>query len=346
MQNKNKSLAIISTGSFRVFFKNDEFIQLLKRCKLHYEFIYIFLVINDEINEEVFIKLNTLFENVELQNNYEIIDFKPFINVLNQCNLKKKENEKYNKLRNEYLQNNHSKAKEFLSDPNEMTIYSKCGGSIHNKNTIIGNIEWLDLATIQFYQLKIGIENLLEYEKNTNMKFDIIMKTRLDLDKYPDEFYPYVPNEDESVMNKISFGRQNIKSVIDTKLSELNSNKIEDFIEYLKNQKIISPNIFSDDMPHNFGGMYFNNYISLENINNGDNNILYSINDHFYFSKRDIFIKLKDFYDNFALLDNEPDILHYYAPESQFLLYCFQNNINILMYWGKTHYPKCPNFWI
>ena len=46
-------------------------------------------------------------------------------------------------------------------------------------------------SQIQFHQLQIGLKTLIDYEKQNNVKYDLIMKTRFDIE-YPDKFFPYL----------------------------------------------------------------------------------------------------------------------------------------------------------
>ena len=334
-------LAIIATGLFRNFFKNTAFIEMLARCTTNYEFVYVFLVINSDIDEEIRKRLSELFESIGMVNQYKIIDFKPLCQSHVEDIEQKQTMSRYQEIRADYLANNHSSAKEFLEDPDMYTVYSK-GGSIYNPENTTERIKWLELATIQAYQLKLGIQHMLDYEMNKDMHFDVVLRTRLDLEKYPDNFVPFVPPDDAPIIEKLTFGRENIKCAIQTKFGP--DPQIQEMIDYLKQRPIVAPAIWSNEIPHNFGGMYLNNWRSLDQIRNQENaSILYAINDMFYFAKHDVFVHLLDLYDEYALLEPDPEIVHYYAPEAQFLIYCFSHGISPLMYWAENHYPA---YWI
>ena len=55
-------------------------------------------------------------------------------------------------------------------------------------------------------------------------------------------------------------------------------------------------------------------------------------NDHIIFGSREQFIKLSYLYDNYGIMDTSLNINHYYAQEAQLLIFCFNYNINPIMY--------------
>ena len=180
------------------------------------------------------------------------------------------------------------------------------------------NIDFMNNKySYQFYQLKIGIEKMLEYEINNSTKFNVCMKSRFDT-AFTNLFYPYVPNNDVDIFSKICLDDE-FKILISNKFD----NSIDNLITYLKNQNIELPNCRVINENDSFGGNYFNNFISIYNIKNGSDNILYSYQDYYIWGNRDVFIKLIDFFDNYSVIETSLNIPHYYAPEAQLLLFCF-----------------------
>ena len=55
-------------------------------------------------------------------------------------------------------------------------------------------------------------------------------------------------------------------------------------------------------------------------------------NDYVIFGKRQNFIKLKYFFDEFGIIDHSLNINHSFAAESQLLIFCFSKQINPIMY--------------
>ena len=163
------------------------------------------------------------------------------------------------------------------------------------------------------------------YEKKNNILFDVCMKTRFDIN-YPEKFYPFVHTPNTDIIDKITLNNEN-KMFFQRYFTNIN-----DHIHFLKQQKIKLPDCWSSHRKYNFGGYYLNNYISLENITNGSDEILYMYNDYVIFGKRQNFIKLKDFFDEYGIIDHSLNINHSFAAESQLLIFCFEKQINPIMY--------------
>ena len=86
-----------------------------------------------------------------------------------------------------------------------------------------------------------------------------------------------------------------------------------------------------------FGGRVCYNYKSIENITVSTDNIMYSFNDYYFFSNKNTFMKLVNIYEDSCLYSNDnPDLSKLtFCPEAQLMIYCLNNNIDIIMY------PEC-----
>ncbi len=171
---------------------------------------------------------------------------------------------------------------------------------------------------IQYYQLYIGIKELQTYINSSGTNFDVVCKTRFDC-KYPASFYPNINNK--------------LYNTITPKVDE----NIDELIEFNKTHRLPLPfgHIPETHAELSFGGRVCYNYTSLQNIkNNGFSNILYSFNDYFYFGNKCTFLKLLNLFDDCCLYEPKNSDLynHYFCPESQFINYCLNNNIDIIMY--------------
>jgi hypothetical protein len=65
---------------------------------------------------------------------------------------------------------------------------------------------------------------------------------------------------------------------------------------------------------------------------NGSDDILYAFNDYVYFAKREIFLKLINFFNDSYIKETNLNITHFYAPEAHLIIFCDNNSIDILMY--------------
>ena len=184
---------------------------------------------------------------------------------------------------------------------------------------------WTKLGALQFFQLKIGIEKMLDYEKNSGIVLDVCMKTRFDTN-YPENFYPFVHNKDATYLDKIYFNAEN-KAFFSTKIPDIKTH-----IEFLKTNQISLPSCRTEHIDVSFGGSYFSNYLSLENIEGGNDRILYMYNDFFIFGSRTEFIELQYLFDEYGCIETNLIIPHYFAQEAQVLLFCFSRGISPIMY--------------
>jgi hypothetical protein len=188
---------------------------------------------------------------------------------------------------------------------------------------------------IQWHQLEIGINHILDYEQKNNITFDMCVRMRFDTSIVDRDFYPHMPEND--LLKQITFNKM-IETQLKTKMNELNISTIEQYIQFIKKNQITFPKFISDYSDISFGAYFFNNYISLENIKNctdNDKNILYCFVDHLIFGKRDTFIKLKDFFRKIGRYEsnlNQKGMQAFFSSECQLLNFCFNNNINPLLY--------------
>jgi len=159
------------------------------------------------------------------------------------------------------------------------------------------------------------------------------MKTRFDM-PYFEGFYPHEKHTCDSIENKILFDEFNKVPYYNTLKKYNIESSFNNVVNLLKSLHIPHPKCRIEEplVPISFGGTYFYNYVSLENILSGNHDILYAFNDFVFFANRNLFVKLKNLFNNYGICEIPYNIPHYYAPESQLLIYCLNNNINILTY--------------
>ncbi len=307
-----ENIAFIVTGQLRTFFAHDDFLKMINLSKTKYANIFVVCVLNP-VNEKDNIELN-IFLNINNISNI-IIDYSSYKNDYENEYNKKCQNKKMKEMIETYF-SNQKHAHRGIPDPK---LYSA------------------NCTFIQYYQLQLGIKELQKYINETNTHFDIICKTRFDC-KYPFDFYPHIPQYD-NILNTISFNEYNF-NIIQKKMDSYNLCTFEDLILFNKKNRLLPPygHISSNHGGLSTGGMVCYNYESLENIkNHGIQNILYSFNDYFYFAKTDVFFKLNNLFDDCCFYHpNNPDLYnHYFCPESQFIIFCLNNKIDIIMY------PEC-----
>ena len=294
------NLCIIITGLIRTFFDKglESFNKMLNISLEKYSKIHIILVISGEYDK---VKIENFILQMKTKNvDIELYQFN--IDETNEIYNLKIKNDKYLKLKEKYL--------------NENNIA---------KNEIYDVDKFIQQHVIyQFYQLTKGIEKMIEYETSNNIIFNVCMRTRFDIE-YPNSFYPLIHENDAPLLDKIFLNKEN-KGFLTI------FNNIDEFINFLKEQKITLPECRTSHYKYSFGGYYLNNYLSLENIKYGNNNILYMYNDHIIFGLREQFIKLKEFVYDYGIMDTSLNINHFFAPEAQLLIFCFNNNINPIMY--------------
>jgi hypothetical protein len=301
-------LSITVTGLLRTFFsKNskDHFEMMLKNSKEHYEYIFVVFVISGKYKEKHFSEYVKNLVSIDLISDYKIIRFdRETVHKLNQEKIGRPN---FESLRRRYADMNLSCKRNEIPD-----ILSK----IHHKQT------FLDIATYQFYQLKLGIEEMERKEKEKGFLFDTSMRTRFDT-TYPHDFYPHFKKEEASVREKVFFSR-----LID---EQLKIRDLDDYYEnYLSVREIKPPDCRVENPTTSLGGAYYYNK-SIKNIMDGGNDIIYCFNDHFFFGKRDLFFKLKTFFDHYGMSCID-EIKHVYAAEAQLLNFCISQKITPIMY--------------
>ena len=328
------SLTIIITGQIRKFFIEDistSFIQLIKKSHIKYSFIYVICIINESTELDI-INLTNFFNSLSVS--FIIEEYQKYISIFKKINLERLENDGFKRMANIYNKVNGSIQK--IMTPTNHTMYPSINGPFGFHT--------------QWHQLEIGIKFLLDYEGKNNIKFDTCMRLRFDTCIIDPEFYPHIPNTD--LISKITFNNT-IFLQLNEKMKELKINTIEEYIEFMKNNQIKVPNYLSDYPHTSFGCYFFNNYISLENIvnsnkKNTDDNILYCFIDHIIFGKRDIFIKLQNFFRDFGKFEselNQNGMQAFFGSENQLCLFCFNNNINPLMYTSHSVFElKSSNY--
>jgi hypothetical protein len=306
------------TGQMRTFFTQEiqeSFTQMIRLSKMNYKNIVVILVINDDYDESI---LQMLFASLNIP--ILIIDYKKYNHEYEELMQSKMKNSDYNKLKQQYFEKNTRATREVYNiDDN------------------------LRLTNIQAHQLKVAIDMLLQYEKKNDITYDIMMKTRFDI-MYPMLFFPHVP--EGSIITKLLFDEA-LKERFLKKMDKYNIPiNMEALIHFLKEQQVNEENcrVNFDMLDFTFGGHFCYNYKSLENINNGSNRILYLFNDFYFFGKRETFLTLESFSDEYCMKPTNIDAIHFYIPEIQLCIFCDNHDIDYIMYHpvvdGKLVY--CP----
>lgn len=306
------NLAIIVTGQIRTFFDNDSFSNMISLSKTYYINIIVICILNSNIPSD-YKDIELYFNKLDIQ--HVIINYTQYRDVYNLELNRKFNDSRYLFFKDTYFSSGKD-AHRGLSDPDNYCKTSSC---------------------IQQHQVKIGIECLNKYSINNSINFDIIMKTRFD-SKYPYDFCPHIPS-DTTMINTLSFNQHN-KDILINSMKQYGIKDIDGLIDFNTRTRLILPKGHIDHSHRglSFGGMVCYNYKSLINIKEeGIENILYSFNDYYYFAKKKTFFKLFNWFDDSSLFEcANPDLYnHYFCPESQLIIFCLNNNINILMY------PEC-----
>ena len=304
------NLVIIITGYIRNFFDNDDFSRMYARCRAFYDDVLVICVLNSNKYDEDMSRLTNYFQNLKCTN--LICNFSDHIDEYHRVVANKIIQERYIQQKKRYF-----------------SSYKESQQSIHDPDSYIAST-----VCVQQFQVKIGITRLLKYAEDNQCDFGVCMRTRFDC-KYPDDFFPHIPEGD--ILDHITFN-DHIKNIVTSQMLVHNLYTVEDLIRFNQTQRLHPP---YGHIPNRgycnmaFGGLVCHNYESLVNIcHQGYDNTLYAFNDFYYFSKTAPFIKLIQWFDESCLLDSSnPDLYnHYFCAESQLIIFCLNNNINILMY--------------
>jgi hypothetical protein len=301
-----ENLAIIITGQLRTFFNiNNDLHDVLLKSKKYYGLIYVICILNSNDDNEH--RRLLLFFN-ELNIDVQIVDYTKYSDEYTRESLNKINNSEYIKLKE--------------SNPIAcLAIKDVDGYSIRHT--------W-----IQYHQLKLGISALDKYMNDSDIEFSMVCKTRFD-SKYPIGFFPHIPSTTDP-LSTLSFNLHN-KEVIQECMNKNSIKDIDGIINFNESTRLLSSHIPIEHSALCFGGRICYNYKSIKNIKESTDNILYSFNDYYFFSKKDTFMKLKNLYKDSCLYSNDnPDLYnHTFCPEAQLMIYCLNNNIDIIMY------PEC-----
>ena len=309
------SLAIIITGQLRTFFTNDSFEKMILLSKTKYTTIVVFAVLNSTDKTE-FVRLETFFNNLPIAY-FKIIDFTKYNDEL--------ESKTQEKIRKPEF---HQNKEEYFSIPREA-----------HRGLSNPELYFQNHIGFQYYQLKIGIENLEKYIIENHITFDTICKTRFD-SKYPEHFYPHLP-ETKDDMERISFNSHN-QTIIENSMKIYGLKSKEDLLQFNSSHRLILPqcHISMEHSGLTMGGRICYNYESLHYLFNDETeyqHILYAFNDYYYFANQSTFFKLKHLFDeSYLKKGNNPDLKnHFFCPETQFILFCLNHHIHLIMY------PEC-----
>jgi len=301
------NLGIIIKGQLRTFFSTN-FSNVLELCLEKYQNILIILVISD-LSEDISNLLEIFFSNYPII--YYIIDYNDYIDQYLMAMNKKIQSDIFNTHKKNFLSLHPQGIDEFPFIPQLNT----------------GR---------EFHQLSIGMKKLLEFH-NSFFPINVVLVTRFDI-QYPQLFYPHVP-ESKNMLDILSFNQYNKKLLLET-MEEFNLKNIDDLIQFNKYSKIILPNCHIEKKKHNisFGLDYFYNYMTLERIKSGNNNIIYSF-EVFSFGTLYSICILENIFDEYLLLEPvEPELFYrFFAYEAQLINFFLLHNRCILAYKNDSY---------
>ena len=189
----------------------------------------------------------------------------------------------------------------------------------------------------QYVDLKKGIEMIEKYERNNEIQYDIFVKTQFDfmLKNYYD--FDALWNDDLS-FNEIITCKNNInESIFSKALDHYKITSIPEYIDFLKNTKIdlYASRIYTKYLKNlNMCGRYVKNYDTINKIYYSNltrqqlNNIVYFVNDWFFFTKRINMSKFKYFISSFGQNKLEESYgTHIMTPEYQLFSFCKLNKL-------------------
>jgi len=306
------NLAVVITGKINIIFPDtNKFIKLLYHIIKNYGNNVLFIFVVNSNDDQYYNHINELFSYTQKK---IIINYhKDYLNELNVIMKLKQNDNDYIRLKERFKNQKSGSLYEFknFDDPDN------------------------DLSSqIQFHQLQVGLKALIEYETKNNIKYDLIMKTRFDIE-YPDKFYPHLNDNIFLYFNEIN------KQIIQTSFLKCNINSIDDLIQYNNSKKLKLPDFRiydKDERNLSFGGIYYHNTRNLEKIKNGCKDFIYCFNDYFYFGKAELIYKLYNLINESLLIEPDDQELFnsFYCPETQFITYCNKKDINFLMYYNDS----------
>jgi len=211
-------------------------------------------------------------------------------------------------------------------------------------NEVIGKQEVPDIIptqAIQYYALKKGIELIELYEKENNIKFDYFIKTRFDFVLLKKLDLDFLENNGLQFSDILTCGNEYIKSLFEKSKKYYNIDSNETYLDFLKKLKIdhYASRLYTENPVHlNFCGIYVKNYNSIfqlywNNLQHKQiNNIVYSINDWFLFTKRCNINILKYLFASFGQNRTPESSTHVFCAEYQMFSYMINNNLLPISY--------------
>lgn len=208
------------------------------------------------------------------------------------------------------------------------------------ENDVVGKQELsciMESQIRQFFYLRKGIDMIEEYELENKFKYDVFIKTRFDF--VLNAFYDTSVLFDENIAFKdLLCGKNNIyASQFDDAKKQCNINSDFEYFKYIENLHIdhYASRIYTDNpMLLNMGGRYIKNYDTIMEIFKHNkcsqqiDNLIYFVNDWFFFTRRSNMSKLKYFVMSYG--QNKLNDLfgnHIFAPEYQLFAYCKNNDL-------------------
>jgi hypothetical protein len=313
------SLAILLTGQIRTFFTKQVYVsfqRMIETSKKHYASIYVFCIVSD-LSMSDRNQLESFLSGLSL--GFTIDDYNKYIPELHQVNQERLLNPTFITMADIYNSTN-GEIQKIMSPTHHSNYY--CTEPFAGLNRI-------------YHQLEKAILLLLEYETSNMMRFDMCMKLRFDTRIIDPAFYPHIPTGD--MLDRITFNTS-IRNTLQETMKKLGITTLKEYAQFMKDHPIQIPQYISKYSESSFGSYFLNNYISIQNILNGSEDIIYTFVDHLTFARRDVFVKLQHIFRDYAVISsdlNQRGMQAFFCPEVQMLVYCFHNGITPLMY---THH--------
>jgi hypothetical protein len=197
---------------------------------------------------------------------------------------------------------------------------------------------------IQFDQLACGLQALDRYEQQTGLSFDVLGRTRFDVSYHPD-FVFVMPPPEADARQLLLLSQTNARYFAQCRVDVLSPA----YRQWLRAARIVLPDCRVEDRPPSrtmsttLGGAYYYNWVTVEAIIAGApairDRILYCYNDHFFFGLRATFYQLRELHRCYGRIIEADyrhlfpdDIPHFFAPESQLLIFCLSHGIYPVMH--------------
>lgn len=235
------------------------------------------------------------------------------------------------------------------ADEFDKTIYSLVNHALYAQNmkymseletTVIGKQEMNRILPANFRQyvdLKKGIEMIEKYERNNEIQYDVFVKTQFDFVLKNHYDFDALWNDDLTFSEIMMCKNDVNESIFAKALDHYKITSIPEYINFLKNAKIdlYASRIYTKYLKNlNMCGRYVRNYDTIYKIYYNNltrqplDNIVYFVNDWFFFTKRINMSKFKYLISSFGQNKLEESYgTHIMTHEYQLFSFCKLNKL-------------------